>query len=78
MRETWNELGSPGEIPDSNTLTAGHPYMGAIDTGQYDLLDMKLQQDEYGSKSIGSNQDSISGVFLPPNEASEQDKWPFQ
>ncbi|KUJ16637.1 uncharacterized protein LY89DRAFT_586564 [Mollisia scopiformis] len=71
MQEVGNEWGGLGVLLDPNMLTPGHEYSN-VDTSNYQELDAE------GSKSKESSQGRISRVSSPPNEASEEDKWPFQ
>ncbi|CZR69447.1 uncharacterized protein PAC_19347 [Phialocephala subalpina] len=73
MRETGNEWGGLGDLLDPNMLSPGHEYIGGAEQSSH--YDMPHQAEaSHSHEDLGR----ISRVSSPPNEASEEDKWPFQ
>lgn len=73
MRETGNEWGGLGDLLDPHMLSPGREYFGGVDQSSH----YELPQQAHASSSH-EDLGRISRVSSPPNEASEEDKWPFQ
>jgi hypothetical protein len=82
MRETGNVWGALGELLDPNFLCPGQeegttPLTG-VDLGNKANLTPDEAHDEDSERSNVDRPGRISRISSPPNEASEEDKWPFQ
>ena len=93
MRETGNEWDSLGEFLDPNFLSPGQDFDGTVNdeadqpltggaTKVPDSIDPELQLDrasgDRSDEELPNPNGGISRVSSPPNEASEEDKWPFR
>ena len=88
MRETGNEWGDQGELFDPNFLSPGQEATYTptdIDFQSFEAHGPRPElQHSVGKPYYESNKDRLSGqgrisrISSPPNEASEEDKWPFQ
>lgn len=88
MRETGNEWGV-NEGWDLNMSTPGQDYASGADFAVNQPVEAQPPLPEQGHSNDGNVKDvtdhpdehgdgRISRVSSPPNEASEEDKWPFQ
>lgn len=89
MRETGHEWGNLGAEYDPNMSTPGQDYGEVTEMGhgmshnyQQPALEeppeSSQQNKEHQEPSDGEEHENITRVSSPPNEASEEDKWPFQ
>lgn len=89
MRETGHEWGNLGAEYDPNMSTPGQDYaeVTEMDHGMLSGYrepalekppELSQQTQEHQEPSDGEEHESITRVSSPPNEASEEDKWPFQ
>jgi hypothetical protein len=87
MRETGDWSGS-GEITELNALTAHPEYGNTWDQTQQSVVPLPAEpapeaiHDGDTQEHSDEDQQKAGGIFSrgssPPNEASEEDKWPFQ
>lgn len=88
MRETGNEWGGLGDLLDPNFLSPGQEDAYTPVNGDDQKFDAsEIVQDLHHSHDVSSDESTedrppeqgrISRISSPPNEASEEDKWPFQ
>jgi hypothetical protein len=87
MRETGNEWGGLGDLLDPDFLSPGQDAFTPISGDDQRLdapeitPDLQHSQDKASDESNEErppHQGKISRISSPPNEASEEDKWPFQ
>ncbi|KAE9371442.1 hypothetical protein N431DRAFT_410158 [Stipitochalara longipes BDJ] len=85
MRENGNEWSGLGEMMQPNDLTPLQEYSNNWDQSQQSVALLPVEPTSVGP-GIQEHSDedqhvageTISHVSSPPNEASEEDKWPFQ
>lgn len=88
MRETGNEWGSLGDLLDPNFLSPGQDDgFTSVSGDEHSLSAPKTVPEPEHPQGATSEEESddnrpdhgrISRISSPPNEASEEDKWPFQ
>ncbi|KAN0096400.1 Fungal specific transcription factor domain containing protein [Hyaloscypha variabilis] len=85
MRENGNEWSGLGEPVQPNDLTPHEDYGNSFDQSQQSVVPLPAEpisivpnNQEHSDENRREVGGGISRVSSPPNEASEEDKWPFQ
>jgi hypothetical protein len=78
MWETGDDWGNSGELDPGDVFTLGQDYSGQRNVESHHPEAEQSAREDEAEEDHMPEYGKISRLSSPPNEASEEDKWPFQ